>query len=86
MSFVGKAGGVVPTPADGRRGETGYGEVRNMAIVYQKSKGLTDAELHYCPGCTHGIIHKLVAETPGGNGRFGQHRGRGSGGLLRLCL
>ena len=33
-----------------------------MAIVYQKSKGLTDAELHYCPGCTHGIVHKLVAE------------------------
>ncbi len=34
-----------------------------MAIVYQKSKSLTDATLHYCPGCTHGIIHKLVAET-----------------------
>ena len=34
-----------------------------MAIVYQKSKGLTDAELHYCPGCHHGIIHKLVAES-----------------------
>lgn len=34
-----------------------------MAIVYQKSKGLTDVELHYCPGCTHGIVHKLVAET-----------------------
>lgn len=34
-----------------------------MAIVYQKSKGLTDTELHYCPGCNHGIIHKLVAET-----------------------
>ena len=33
-----------------------------MAIVYQKTKGLTDAELHYCPGCTHGIVHKLVAE------------------------
>lgn len=32
-------------------------------IVYEKSKGLTDAELHYCPGCTHGIAHKLVAET-----------------------
>ncbi|MFA7436219.1 MAG: thiamine pyrophosphate-dependent enzyme [Bacilli bacterium] len=32
-------------------------------IVYQKSKGLTDNELSYCPGCTHGIIHKLVAET-----------------------
>ena len=34
-----------------------------MAIVYQKSKMLTDAPLHYCPGCTHGIIHKLVAEV-----------------------
>ena len=34
-----------------------------MAIVYEKSKGLTAAELHYCPGCTHGIVHKLVAEV-----------------------
>ncbi|MBQ7262530.1 MAG: 2-oxoglutarate oxidoreductase [Synergistaceae bacterium] len=34
-----------------------------MAIVYEKSRGLTDAEMHYCPGCHHGIIHKLVAET-----------------------
>jgi len=32
-------------------------------IVYQKSKGLTDVETHYCPGCTHGLIHKLVAES-----------------------
>ncbi|HHU98018.1 MAG: 2-oxoglutarate oxidoreductase [Clostridiaceae bacterium] len=34
-----------------------------MAIVYRRSKGLTDVETHYCPGCTHGIIHRLVAET-----------------------
>ena len=34
-----------------------------MAIVYEKSRGLTDVEMHYCPGCTHGIIHKLVAES-----------------------
>lgn len=34
-----------------------------MAVVYQKSQGLTDNELHYCPGCHHGIIHKLVAES-----------------------
>ena len=34
-----------------------------MAIVYEKSKGLTDVEMHYCPGCTHGVIHKLVAES-----------------------
>lgn len=34
-----------------------------MAVVYEKSKGLTDKELHYCPGCHHGIVHKLVAES-----------------------
>ncbi|MCL1803029.1 MAG: thiamine pyrophosphate-dependent enzyme [Eubacteriaceae bacterium] len=33
-----------------------------MEILYQRSKGLTDTPLHYCPGCTHGIVHKLVAE------------------------
>ncbi len=31
-------------------------------VVFEKTKGLTDNELHYCPGCTHGIIHRLVAE------------------------
>ncbi len=32
-------------------------------IVFKKPKALTDAPLHYCPGCTHGIIHRLVAEA-----------------------
>ncbi|MDY0234926.1 MAG: thiamine pyrophosphate-dependent enzyme [Gudongella sp.] len=34
-----------------------------MAIVFEKTRGLTDKETHYCPGCTHGIIHRLVAEA-----------------------
>jgi 2-oxoglutarate ferredoxin oxidoreductase subunit beta len=34
-----------------------------MAVVFQKTKGLTDKPTHYCPGCTHGIIHRLVAES-----------------------
>ncbi|MBQ2688378.1 MAG: thiamine pyrophosphate-dependent enzyme [Ruminococcus sp.] len=34
-----------------------------MAVVFEKPKALTDATLHYCPGCTHGIIHRLVAEV-----------------------
>ncbi len=34
-----------------------------MAVVFEKPKALTDAVLHYCPGCTHGIIHRLVAEA-----------------------
>ncbi|NMD38321.1 MAG: MFS transporter [Christensenellaceae bacterium] len=34
-----------------------------MAIVFEKTKMLTDKPFHYCPGCTHGIIHRLVAES-----------------------
>jgi 2-oxoglutarate ferredoxin oxidoreductase subunit beta len=34
-----------------------------MAVVFEKTKGLTDKPMHYCPGCTHGIIHRLVAEV-----------------------
>ena len=34
-----------------------------MSIVFQKPHALTDAPMHYCPGCTHGIIHRLVAEA-----------------------
>ena len=33
-----------------------------MTVIYEKSRGLTDTQFHYCPGCTHGIIHKLIAE------------------------
>lgn len=34
-----------------------------MAIVFEKPKSLTDVSMHYCPGCTHGIVHRLVAEV-----------------------
>lgn len=34
-----------------------------MAIVFQKPHALTNAPLHYCPGCTHGIVHRLVAQA-----------------------
>ena len=33
-----------------------------MSVVFKKTAGLTDAVTHYCPGCTHGIVHRLVAE------------------------
>ncbi len=32
-------------------------------IVFDKPKALSDLPLHYCPGCTHGIVHRLVAEV-----------------------
>ena len=32
-------------------------------VVFEKPKSLTDAVFHYCPGCTHGIVHRLVAQA-----------------------
>lgn len=34
-----------------------------MEKVYEKPKSLSDATFIYCPGCTHGIIHRLIAEV-----------------------
>jgi len=34
-----------------------------MTTVYRKTKGLQDTEMHYCPGCSHGIVHKLIGEV-----------------------
>ncbi|MDO4190736.1 MAG: thiamine pyrophosphate-dependent enzyme [Bacteroidales bacterium] len=32
-------------------------------LVYGRTKVLTDNIMHYCPGCSHGVIHKLIAEV-----------------------
>jgi 2-oxoglutarate ferredoxin oxidoreductase subunit beta len=32
-------------------------------LVYSKSKILTDNIMSYCPGCSHGVVHKLIAEV-----------------------
>ncbi|WP_291632775.1 thiamine pyrophosphate-dependent enzyme [Clostridium sp.] len=34
-----------------------------MAIVFEPTKALLDVPTHYCPGCTHGLIHRLVGEV-----------------------
>ena len=34
-----------------------------MAKTFDRPKALTDKPFHYCPGCTHGIVHRLVAEA-----------------------
>jgi len=31
-------------------------------VVYSRPKSLTDTPAHYCPGCTHGVAHRLIAE------------------------
>lgn len=34
-----------------------------MEVVYLRPEALCDRPMHYCPGCTHGIVHRLVAEV-----------------------
>lgn len=37
-------------------------EKTNATLIYQRPESLSDSVTHYCPGCTHGIAHRLVAE------------------------
>ena len=32
-------------------------------LVYQRPRSLTEGPTHYCPGCTHGVAHRLIAEV-----------------------
>jgi len=35
----------------------------DMELIYERPESLTQADTHYCPGCTHGTIHRLIAEV-----------------------
>jgi 2-oxoglutarate ferredoxin oxidoreductase subunit beta len=37
--------------------------IKEENLIYKKSSLLTDKVMHYCPGCTHGVVHKLIAEV-----------------------
>ncbi len=37
--------------------------IDNMELVYKKPKTLTDTPMHYCPGCGHGVAHKILMEV-----------------------
>ena len=34
-----------------------------MAVVFERPKALLDVPMHFCPGCGHGIVHRLVCEV-----------------------
>ena len=38
-------------------------DIKDMELVYEHPKSLIDLNTHYCPGCTHGVAHRLVAEV-----------------------
>jgi len=56
-----------------------------MAVVFQKPHALTDVPFHYCPGCTHGIIHRLVAEAIDDLGIEGRTIGVAPVGCAVMC-
>jgi len=38
-------------------------ETESMQVVYSRPDSLVDVNTHYCPGCTHGVGHRLIAEV-----------------------
>jgi len=36
---------------------------KHMNVVYERPQSLTQTHTHYCPGCTHGIAHRILAEA-----------------------
>jgi 2-oxoglutarate/2-oxoacid ferredoxin oxidoreductase subunit beta len=37
--------------------------IDGMELVYKRPQTLTDTPLHYCPGCGHGVVHKILMEV-----------------------
>ncbi len=42
-----------------------------MKPVFEYTKGMRDTQMHYCPGCTHGIFHRLIMEVLDERGDLG---------------
>ena len=55
-------------------------------LYFKNRQTLTDAPLHYCPGCTHGIVHRLVAEALEELGVEGKTVGVAPVGCSVMCL
>jgi len=55
-------------------------------VVYQRPEALTDVVTHYCPGCTHGTAHRLIAEVIDEMGLRERMIGVASVGCSVFCL
>jgi len=38
-------------------------DVSGLACVYERPGTLTDTPFHYCPGCGHGVVHRVLMEA-----------------------
>lgn len=54
--------------------------------VYSRPRLMTDATMHYCPGCSHGVVHKLIAEVVDELGLEDKTVGIAPGRLRGVCL
>ena len=75
------AGGIIPSPEEVLRRNRKHGRRCREMMVFERPHALSDVPLHYCPGCTHGIVHRLVAEVIDELGIEGKHHRRRAGGL-----
>ena len=55
-------------------------------LVYSRPQAFSDIQTHYCPGCTHGVAHRLVAEVLDEMGCKGKNHRRCFCWLLGFCL
>ena len=88
VHFHGRTGGMVPTRRKSpEKVRAILKEVDRDAsqIVYRASRGPDRRETHYCPGCHHGIIHRLIAEVLVELEIARRDRGRLPRGLHRVC-
>ena len=37
--------------------------INNATTIFKRPESLSETVTHYCPGCTHGVIHRMVAES-----------------------
>ena len=52
----------VTTPLSPARGVGGEA-LEGYSVVCKKPTLMNDNNMHYCPGCSHGVVHKLIAEV-----------------------
>ncbi len=88
-SVISVAGSRSQVRSVGRSNDNGYESVHSKSPLFYdlyERKSELKHQTHYCPGCGHGVAHKLIAEALAGTGTAGQDDLRESGGLLGICL
>lgn len=60
--------------------------IKSGNLVQKKPTLMNDNPMHYCPGCSHGVVHKLVAEVIEEMGHGREDNRNLSGWMCRIHL